>query len=68
LEKLLPLYTFQFPNLKNEGDYTDHFSELLSEQLKGEATYGLGGISKGRKPQNKPSVYPSRFPDLPSTT
>ena len=68
LEELLPLYIFQFPNLKNEGNYTDLFSELPWEQLKGEAIYGLDVISKVRKPQNEPSVYPSCFQDLPSTS
>lgn len=53
LEMLLPLHTFQFPNLKHEGNYADLFSRLLWEQLRGEAIYGLDGISKLREPQNK---------------
>lgn len=68
LEKLFPLYAFRFPNLKNEGNYTDLFSELLWEQLKGEALYGLAGISKVRKPPNEAPVCLSCFPDLPSTS
>lgn len=53
LEMLLPLHTFQFPNLKHEGNYADLFSRLPWEQLRGEALYGLDGISKLKEHQNK---------------